>query len=214
MHGFMGAISIPYETKLTYINQEIGPIDAGHLSYLLGKIPGINSETMSFELFFKARQGFISGSSADLTIDLEKSRLGLEKIVFPSPRDEAHLLRILNGGKLETLNLEFPPFSASRDDFAYGAKAFGVLWDNLETLKEAGYESDVSRFTVGHHVVELPYPFGYFRAYGAKVKLKTEQLIKGKPERKLVLSFTQDMESSKEVRIYKELLDLFNRNLE
>ena len=208
------AVVIPYETELTYIDQEVGPVSSYDLLYFIRKAPIINSETMSFDLRFEASEGEIHGSSADIIIDPIKARPGLEKIVVPSPGNESQFLQILNGGKLETLDLGYPSFSSPKDAFASGAKAFEILKDNLEILQKAGYELNTSPFRIGHYIVELPSPQGFIRGYGAKVYLRTTELLKGKPERKLVLSFTKDVELSREVIVYREILNLFNASRE
>ena len=42
------------------------------------------------------------------------------------------------------------------------------------------------------------------KAFSARVMVLTEALIKGKPERKLVLQYTRDVESSEEVKWYRK----------
>ena|SRR3990172_178935 len=209
------AVSIPLETELSYISQEAGPVTTDDLSHIIREASIIPSETMAFNMYFKTIERTIPRSSADIIVKPNKTRLGLEKIVILPPLNEPQLFQVLNGGRLEELRVNYPGFFSSTDDFAEGAEALGILRDNLDFLQKAGYELSISPFRIGHYIVQVPSSFsGFSRDYGAKVNLRTKEMIKGKPERKLVLSFTQDMESSREVRVYREILNLLNRSLE
>lgn len=200
---------IPYEKELVYQSQEVGPINREHIARLIRDMPVFTSSTL-FYMDFVATLGYVPKSRADLRVDREKRQLYLENCVFPSGKVvDIGFRRILDGGKLKELSLHYPESHGTQEDFLVGGDALEIVKENMPYLKEAGYEIDAATFKIGHHIVRVPDGFpGFFTtSYGAKVLIATQELIKGKPERKLVLDFTHDVESSNEVRVYREFLE-------
>ena len=193
---------------LHYETYEAGPLTEIYYPFL-DRIP-FSENTAYFSLDFLARRGIIPDTNATMTVNTQERRLELEE----GPYGMSNIVNLLNGGRIEKLQLRYPPLNRKEGEyFDKGEEAFRILRDNFELLEENSYNPDISSLRVMHYIVKA-YGGGFapsmFSSFTGKVHLKTQELVKGKPERKLVLSFTHDLESSPEVVAYKELLDSVN----
>jgi len=206
--------TIPYEKDLVYKTLEAGPLNPGDIWKLIEAVPSHLTSTTFFNMVFLASQGAIPESSADLRIDREKEMLYLEQINYPSggDGDKSKFKGALTGGKLERLSLRYPGFPGTQEDFLHGGHGFEILRNNLADLREASYDLIISSFGIAHYLVEVSprYPGFFQRDYKGKVSVRAEELIKGKPERKLVLKFTSDLSESPEAKAYSEVIGLIN----
>src|SRR3972149_7206834 len=97
------ADDIPYVNKLHHRAIEAGQVISEDLLHLLQHVPHSNVTTY-FKFNFSLKNGYIPGSSAELTIDRERRRLGLREFSFYNSKVED----VLKGGQLEKLSLAFP----------------------------------------------------------------------------------------------------------
>ncbi len=200
---------IPYADKLRHDKIEKGPVESQDLLYLIQyALP--TQATTSFEMLFSLKNGYIPKSSAQVTIDREKRKLGLKEFSLYNSGVED----VLRGGQLEMLKLRFPEINSmdAKKDFAWGHEAFKIVKDNLDFFHRAGYVLSPESFRLAHYIVQVPDQFpGFFtRSYGQKILVRTESLLAGKPERKLVLHFTHDATDTDEVRGYQEIFNRVN----
>lgn len=199
-------MGLPYERHLHFITEEEGPISPGTLESLFEMAP-TTSDTLSFSLSFIAQPGSaLPGSTAKLQIDPNNgNRIVLEEKYIPDVTNPKLFTRILEGVKFERLNLSYPAFRQTEEHFSSGSKALEILKSNLKAFRETGYSIDPMHIRLGHYVVRAPetHPGFFSNSYQGKVVISTEELIKDRPERKLILSYTGDMEKSPEVAAYK-----------
>jgi len=91
---------IPYADKLRHDKIEKGPVESQDLLYLIQyALP--TQATTSFEMLFSLKNGYIPKSSAQVTIDREKRKLGLKEFSLYNSGVED----VLRGGQLEMLKL-------------------------------------------------------------------------------------------------------------
>lgn len=197
-------MSLEYREDVHYTTKEVGPITSDDLLSLIAGAP-VSSETMYFNLRLLSNQEVLPNSSADIAINPNKGTMNLRKISVPLPHNNSEFSRILEGGRLRRLSLEYPGFRSEKSDFNLGSKALEIARDNLEFLLKAGY--DLDSVCLGHYMVKVPgnHPGFFTKSYGALVHVKTHELIKDQPERKLVLSFTGDKKDSEEVKVYQKI---------
>ena len=201
--------SIPYEKHLSYTTKEFGPLKPRDLSFLFDSVP-LTEASMTFHLDFFASRGVIPGTSAEIRVVRAGKRLSFEEFNF----NDVPFHNILSGGKIERLSLSYPGFKSSMQDAFYGAEAFQIVRENKRDLRVAGYYLDSSSFALRHHLVECTRSSDiefYSRRYQGKVVVATEELVQGKPDRKIVLSYTSDLAESEEVKVYSKALDLLRR---
>ena len=215
---------VPYvKEKLSYETVEAGPVNSENLSSLLKTLPNSPrfSSTTCIDLRFVVDQGALLGSHAQLFVGTAPNEpvLGLEDVYVPHAQEISRVGNLLQGGKIEQLNLEYPykkpwGYTASvidkRKHFLRGGAVLDALGTrHLGFLEEMGYHVDPSSFKLYHYMIEVPY-YGPMsaRGYGAKVQVFTQTLIKDKSDKKLALRFTPDLEASREVQWYKEFLNL------
>src|SRR3989339_607386 len=172
-------MTIPYEHRVSFNTQEIGPIESNTLASLL-EIAPTTSESILLSLNFLATgNDILAKSSAEILVDTENEAMYMGKIHIPQPENSEEFKKILK--------------------------------DNLELFKSNGYKIDPKSFSIGHNVIPLPdrYPGFFCHSYTAKINVCTQELIKGKSERKLVLSYTSDMTTSNEFAVYSEFFKSF-----
>jgi len=128
---------------------------------------------------------------------------------MPSPQNRSQFVVVLDGGKLEKLSLDYPGFHGKEEDFWNAGKALRIVGFNLERFRRSGYLLDPSSLKLSHHLVKTTNSFApaFFSNYAGRINLRTEEMVKDEPERKLVLAFTHDLADSDEVMAYREILD-------
>ena len=199
-------MTIPYEHRVSFNTQEIGPIESNTLASL--EIAPTTSESILLSLNFLATgNDILAKSSAEILVDTENEAMYMGKIHIPQPENSEEFKKLLNVMKLERLTFT----QRTKEDFLSGSKALKILKDNLELFKSNGYKIDPKSFSIGHNVIQLPdrYPGFFCHSYTAKINVCTQELIKGKSERKLVLSYTSDMTTSNEFAVYSEFFKSF-----
>lgn len=209
-------VEIPWaERRVVREECEVGPVTNEDVEYLLKNAPTTRSPSF-FRLDFVAEEDAIPETSAKVIINPKGKGFifGLEDIHFPYIDEAAGFNQILDGGRLETLSLEYPGRrQGKREDYGVAGRALGFLGRNLQTFFNYGYKVVPSSLTIANYMVQVPQSFapGLFSSYTGKLAISTDEMIKGEPEIKLILGFTHDIEDSVEVQRYKQIFDAIKK---
>lgn len=208
-------IDIPYVSEdLILEHYEVGPVTSQDVTYLLTNVPKTESTT-HFRISFNALDDVIRGSSGRLSIDIKGERFRFSDVSLSEPSNREEFERILDGGRLEHLNLRYPGQYAKKEYFDVGGRALTFLGRHLKSFLDTRYEAEVSSLIIGHYLVEVSQRFepGLFASYAPRIAITTGEMVKGEPERKLILGFTHDLKDSLEVGAYRGIFDSIKAKL-
>jgi hypothetical protein len=199
--------TIEYVRDPVHSGMEVA-VTSKDLSYFLANSPKPQEVSTNFNLRLSRNEG-LEDSSARLVYNSREKTLSLIDIRVPDRRRD--LFKLADSIRLKNLEMRFPEFNGSEEDFFSGNDALASLVKSIPDLEKVGYELSVPGFELITHLFRSTNSRGNvgipLRSYSGHLTLITRPLVQDQPERKLVLLHTQDGKKTPEFQEYKQLFD-------
>ena len=200
--------NLPYIDRLDHQRRELGNISSGDIYYLLRNIPPTESPSF-LNLNLKAPRGAIPGTTGVV-------RYYPDGQVRVDVKFSKSLDKLLKGGKVEELDIDFPKYEDGRKGLFEVPKAIESLRGVLGTLQQESYEILLPDFKLGQYAVETRTPSAhakmFARAIDAELRFETKPLVEGESPRKLVFSYTQGAMKKPEFEAWTKVLDKIKKS--